>query len=150
MKKVINILFVTCFASAVTAQTPAVPPAKKPLLAPAPVEKAFEQKFPNATNLHWGKESLKEWEAEFVFKGENISANFTSDGKWVETEKEIKASEFPKAVAEAIQKQYPGWIITEADITQTEKNGTIYEAAIKNGKLKKGVAFKEDGIPVKE
>lgn len=143
-------IFVLCCAIGVTAQTQTALPAKKQLQPPATVEKAFEQKFPNATNVHWGKENAKEWEAEFVLKGENISANFTSDGKWVETEKEIKATELPTAVAEAIKKQYPGWSITEADKTETEKNGTIYEVAIKKGKDKKGVAFKENGSPVAE
>jgi len=134
------------------AQTPATQsqPAKKKPVAPATVQKTFEQKFPKATKVSWGKENEKEWEAEFTFKGSKLSANFTSDGAWVETEKEISVSELPKAVADAIQKQYPDWKITEADQTETAKNGVIYEADIKSGTKKKGVAFKEDGTPVAE
>ena len=117
---------------------------------PAAVQKAFEQKFPKATNVSWGKENEKEWEAEFTFSGGKLSANFTNDGAWVETEKVIAVSEFPKAVTNAIQKNYPGWKISEADRTETAKNGLIYEADIKSGIHKKEVAFKEDGTPVKE
>jgi len=63
---------------------------------------------------------------------------------------QIKAADFPKAVTVAIEKNYPKWIVTEADKTETPKNGTIYEADIKNGNDKKSVAFKEDGTPVNE
>ncbi len=117
---------------------------------PAAVQKAFEQKFPKATKVSWGKENKKEWEAEFTLDGSKISANFALDGTWMETEREIKVSELPKAVANAISKAYPGWKITEADKTETAKNGLIYEADIKSGIHKKGLAYKEDGTPVKE
>src|SRR5216683_4680125 len=101
MKKIIFIAIMLIGANAIIAQTPATPtqsqPAKKKLVVPAAVQKAFEQKFPKATKVGWGKENEKEWEAEFTFNGSKLSANFTSDGVWVETEKEIAISELPKA-----------------------------------------------------
>ena len=117
---------------------------------PKAVKAAFEKKFPNSTNVKWGKEAPKEWEAEFTFEGNKISANFAEDGAWLETEKQIKSAELPKDVAAAIKAKYPGWKIAEADKTETAKNGTIYEADLKNGAKKKSTAFKEDGTPVKE
>lgn len=68
----------------------------------------------------------------------------------METEKEIKAGDLPKAVTAAIKSKYPGWSIAEADKTETSIHGTIYEANLKNGIKKKTLAFKEDGTPVKE
>ena len=117
---------------------------------PKAVKDAFNKKFPAATKITWGKEAAKEWEAEFTFEGSKISANFYEDGTWLETEKEIKATSLPKAVANAIKTTYPGWKIAEADKTETSKHGTIYEADLKKGTSKKGVAYKEDGTPVKE
>jgi len=117
---------------------------------PAAVQKAFEKKFPNATSVSWGKEGDKEWEAEFTFDGDKISANFAEDGTWLETEQEIKSESLPKAVIEAINLKYSGWTITEADKTETLKHGTIFEADLKKGKEKKAVAFKEDGLPIVE
>ena len=114
------------------------------------VQKAFEKKFPNSTKLKWRKENPTEWEAEFTINKENISANFAIDGTWLETEREIKVAELPEAVRDAIQKQYPGWKITEADKTETAKTGTIYEADLKKGKEKNEVAYLENGMPVKE
>ena len=117
---------------------------------PKAVTEAFNKKFPSATKITWGKEAAKEWEANFTFEGSKISANFYEDGTWLETEKEIKATSLPAAVAAAIKTTYPGWTIAEADKTETSKHGTIYEADLKKGISKKGVAYKEDGKPVKE
>ena len=117
---------------------------------PKAVKEAFAKKFPTATKVSWGKEAAKEWEAEFTYEGSKISANFAQDGTWLETENEIKAAALPTKVTEAIAKQFPGWKIVEADKTETSKHGTIYEADLKKGGNKKGVAYKEDGTPVKE
>lgn len=117
---------------------------------PKAVKDSFDKKFPTASKITWGKEAAKEWEAEFTFEGSKISANFYEDGTWLETEKEIKATNLPVAVAAAIKKNYQGWAVAEADKTETSKHGTIYEADLKKGTLKKSVAYKEDGTPVKE
>jgi hypothetical protein len=119
------------------------------LTPPTAVKKAFAQKFPNATKVKWGKENKTEFEAEFTLNGTKISANFAQNGDWVETEAQIKVSELPKAVTDAINKQYPGWKIIKAEKTDNAKEGTIYEAGIMSGKHKKGVEFKADGTPVK-
>ena len=117
---------------------------------PEVVVKAFNKKFPNATKVSWGKEAAKEYEAEFTFEGKKISANFFEDGTWLETEKQIPATELPKAVQSAVKTKYPGWTIKEADMTDTAKHGAIYEVDLKMAKKKKSAAFKEDGSPVKE
>lgn len=117
---------------------------------PSAVTTAFNKKFETATNVKWGKEGAKEWEAEFTFEGSSISANFTDEGIWLETEREIKVADLPKAVTASISSKYSGWTITEADKTETSKHGTIYEADLKKGKEKKEVDFKEDGTLVVE
>ena len=40
---------------------------------PLVVQKSFDKKFPSATNISWGRESTKEWAAEFTFEGKNYS-----------------------------------------------------------------------------
>jgi hypothetical protein len=114
---------------------------------PAAVQKAFEKMFPNALKVSWSKETAKEWEAEFTFEGSSISANFAEDGTWLETEKEIKPANLPKAVSDAIKTKFPGWTISEADKTETSKQGIIYEVELRKGTVKKSVAFKDDGTP---
>lgn len=116
----------------------------------AAVLKTFNEKFPTATDVKWGMETKTEFEADFKVDGKSISANFAADGSWLETEMQIPVSELPKPVADAIQKQYPGFQILEADKTETAKHGTIYEADIKSGSIKKALAYKEDGTTVIE
>ena len=117
---------------------------------PDVVKKSFVKKFPTVTKVSWGKESATEWEAEFSLNGKKVSANFAQDGAWLETENKIAIASLPKPVAAAIKSRYAEWTITEADMTETAKNGTVYEADLKMGKMKKGVAYKADGTPVVE
>ena len=117
---------------------------------PKVVSDAFTKKFPTATKVSWGKEGPKEWEAEFTFNGEKISANFGQDGTWLETEQEIKAANLPAAVLTIINLKYAEWRIVEVDKTETAKNGTIYEIDLKKGLKSKSLAFKADGAAVKE
>ena len=115
---------------------------------PEAVQKAFTKMFPTVTKVKWGKENATEYEAEFDLNGAEMSANFTSDGTWVETETEIEASQLPAAVSTAIEKQYSGWAIREAAKVESATKGLIYEADIKSGVQRKEVAFKEDGTSV--
>jgi Putative beta-lactamase-inhibitor-like, PepSY-like len=140
MKKIaLMFIAVAIFCSCSFAMTP-----------PKVVKDAFDKKFPAATKITWGKESAKEWEADFSLDGIKISAVFFEDGKWLETEQMIKASELPKAVADVIKAKYTGWTIAEADKTESSKLGSIYEADLKKGKSKKSVAIKADGTIVTE
>ncbi|WP_367752378.1 PepSY-like domain-containing protein [Flavobacterium sp. WC2430] len=139
MKKLVMLLSVILMYSFAFAGTP-----------PEAVKKAFAKKFPTATKVSWGKEAPKEWEADFTFEGNSISANFLQDGTWLETEKEIKAMNLPKAVLATVKSNYLDWKIAEADLTETAKNGTIYEVELKKGLKRKSLAFKANGTLVKE
>lgn len=66
---------------------------------PTEVSEVFRQKFPNApANVTFHKENKAEWEAEFEQNGKETSANFTADGRWLETETEVTAADLPAAL----------------------------------------------------
>ncbi|MFP5042140.1 hypothetical protein [Parasediminibacterium sp. JCM 36343] len=76
MKKIVLLfMIVAIFCSCSFAMTP-----------PKVVKDAFDKRFPTATKITWGKESAKEWEADFSLDGIKISAVFFEDGRWLETE----------------------------------------------------------------
>lgn len=111
---------------------------------PANAKTFLTQKFPNATNVKWGKESSKEWEVEFKVSGKNFSASFDNAGAWIESEYEIAASEVPNAVNATIQKEFAGYKITLSEISET-KDGKVYEFGLVKGKDKKEVAIDPNG-----
>ena len=113
---------------------------------PAAVQKAFAQKFAKATEIKWGKENSNEYEADFVLEGINMSANFATDGTWLETETTIPVSQLPAGVTAAIAKQYPNSTVIEADKIESAGKVTLYETEIKTGTKKKEVVFDDKGV----
>lgn len=116
---------------------------------PAKIKTAFEQKFPTAQKVKWDKENETEWEAEFKMNGLEYSANFSSDGKWMETEYEIEKSEIPQVVKQTLDNEFAGYDIEEAEISETT-DGKVYEFALEKGETELEVAISPDGKVVKK
>lgn len=116
---------------------------------PPAVTKAFNGKYPHATNVKWGKESAKEFEAEFKLNGANVSANFGLDGSWKETETTINEGELPPAVTNALNTKYPWAIISLAEKIEKPLNKIFYEVNIKVNGKKKELELDADGRFVK-
>jgi len=100
--------------------------------APEKVKAAFNQKFPKAKKVEWEKENESEWEAEFKVDGEEYSANFSSDGEWMETEYEIKESEIPANIRAILNQNFTDYKIEEPEIAETPA-GKSYEMEIEMG-----------------
>lgn len=115
---------------------------------PTAVKAAFAKKFPGAT-AEWGKENSKEYEAEFKLNGKSMSANFLTDGSWVETEAEISQTDVPAAVKTAVEKKYPGAVISKVYKIDNAKGELTYEVEIKTGGKKKELVLKSDGTIIK-
>ena len=112
---------------------------------PAAVTKAFNSKYSNATNIKWGKESAKEYEAEFKLNGTNVSANFSTDGTWVETETTINTSDLPATIANTINTKYHGAVIYLVEKIEKPGNKILYEVNIKIKGKKKELEMNPDG-----
>ncbi|HEY6064190.1 MAG TPA: PepSY-like domain-containing protein [Chitinophagaceae bacterium] len=115
------------------------------LKVPEAVKNAFAARFPAATNVSWGKENAKEYEAEFKLNNNSVSANFGLDGSWVETESVIPVSELPAAVKTAVSTKYPGGSITLAEKTEQPGNKVLFEVAVKVNGKKKSMELNPDG-----
>src|SRR5690349_20267267 len=102
---------------------------------PASVKESFAKQFPDVRKVAWSRESEGEYEAEFRTKGSEQSANFDSNGNWLETETEIKKIDLPSNVVETINKEFPGYEMEEAELTETKHNGTFYELEIEKGEV---------------
>ncbi len=116
---------------------------------PETVKTAFAKKFPSVKKVDWEKESNSEWEAEFKMNRIEYSANFTTDGKWLETEHEISKNEIPQKIKVALDTEFKSYKIEEAEISETAA-GSVYEFELEKGEKTLEVVFNLDGNKLKE
>ena len=112
---------------------------------PAAVNQAFTKAFPSTTVKKWDKEDGN-YEANFSKDGKTMSATFDANGKWMETETDIKISELPAAVTDYVKANYKSATIKEAAIISNSSSSKIYEAEVKG----KDLLFDETGKFIKE
>ena len=117
--------------------------------APTKVKDAFNKKFPQAKSVHWDKENATEWEAEFKMEGKEYSANFGTDGTWKETEYEISEKELPTSVKNTLSKDFKGYDIEGAEVTETPKF-KAYEVELEKGETTIEVVIDEHGKVLKK
>ena len=113
---------------------------------PSSVLKAFKAKFANASDIKWNIEKSKDYEAEFKFSDIEYSANFRQDGTWLETETELKVSQLPQTVSQAISKDFAGFKIDEASKNETSDNKTFYEVEVSKDKEKYELKISTTGV----
>jgi Putative beta-lactamase-inhibitor-like, PepSY-like len=101
---------------------------------PSPVIQTFKSMFPDAMNISWEMEEAHTFEADFKNNTGKHSAAFNAEGQWIETETEMKVSDLPIPVKEAIAKEFQGYKTEEACLVDHAKHGICYEAEIEKGK----------------
>jgi len=116
--------------------------------APQNVLNAFNQKFPNAKEVEWGKESENIWEAEFESSDKDMSANFNLKGEWLETETELAKKELPARVKATIKTTYKGYKVEEVGYTETPQL-KAYEIEVKKGEKLIEVMLDDSGNIIK-
>lgn len=106
---------------------------------PPAVFSAFQAKFPTApAKVKWHRERNGEWEAEFETNGVETSANFDTNGQWLETETGIAFAELPAALQTSLQD------VKTKELTRIQRaDGKIrYEVQVK----RKELLFDENGV----
>jgi hypothetical protein len=144
MKQILILLFITLFFASVL-YSQKINENK----IPDTVKSSFYSKFPNAENVKWGKESKSVYEAEFKLSDTDMSANFSVEGEWLETETEIQITSLPQAVIDAVNRDYNDAKITGASKIVRPDNKIIYEADIKYNHHKKEVLYDDQGNETK-
>ncbi|MEH0154071.1 PepSY-like domain-containing protein [Limibacter armeniacum] len=95
---------------------------------PVAVSSTFQQMFPKVSHLQWEMED-NNWEAEFKVKGSEYSANFDTNGKWLETEVAIAISDLPQPVSGTLKDRFPACKTKEVEKVSTPK-GTSFEVVL--------------------
>lgn len=112
---------------------------------PSAVKEAFIKQYPETKVKKWKKDSAN-YEAEFNVNGLETQAVYDSNGNFIESEIEMKASELPKAVKDYIASNLHGKKIKDA-AKITDSTGRIsYKAEVDN----EGYIFDSDCSFVKK
>jgi len=122
---------------------------KEKVEVPEKVKTAFTQKFPEATDAEWDKEKDTEWEAEFKMSGKEYSANFSTDGQWLETEYEITVREIPANIKTNIDSSFTGYTIKKAELSE-KTTGKVYEIKVEKAENKVELVYDSNGTLVKQ
>lgn len=116
---------------------------------PGPVQKAFEQKFPNAASVKWEKENAHEYEASFTWKGEKYSANFSDNGEWLETETLVAFNMLPGKVQSAFTSVHKSETAKAVSKIETSKGTVKYEIEFRQGVKTIELFYDQDGKELK-
>jgi len=112
---------------------------------PKPVIDAFSENFKGASVKSWEKEKNGNYEAEFKFNKKEISATFSDDGTLIETENEIAITALPQMVLGIIEKDFPGFKISEVSQITMPSGAQTFETEVKKGNEKFDLIFDSNG-----
>ncbi len=131
IRLVIALLFTLSYASAQNA--------------PDIVQKAFDERYPGASDVNWEKEIPRGWIAEFVWNSQNMKVNYTLNGIWVSSQTQIPQPEIPEQVYATINSFYPDWKIVLATKIESGNGDPLYKAAIQKEMQLQEIIVKSDG-----
>ncbi len=112
---------------------------------PASVISSFKTMFPKALKVKWEKEGKDAYEAEFMLNKVEYSANFDKNGKWQETEVEVKFNQLPVEVQQAVKNQFADFKVNEASKIENLKYKLCFEVEVEKAKEKLDLLFSPKG-----
>lgn len=105
---------------------------------PQAVRDAFQKAHPGVSGVEYATETLDgqaAYEVEYKDKGQEIEAIYSGDGVLLATEEDIKTSELPAVVVNAIKKEHPHATLKEAEkILKPDGSLRGYEVEIAEGR----------------
>lgn len=110
-----------------------------------PYKVSFRQKYPQASAVSWSKDDHGYHEAHFEQEGKSYRADFTKDGRWVETERSIDYDELPDRVKTVIKDEYDPDDVVEVEFVDNGEKGQFYDVELKEKGKKFDVEIAADG-----
>jgi hypothetical protein len=98
---------------------------------PEAVEIAFKEKYPGENDPDWEKDRNGNFESSFKIDGKKYRADFSPEGKWIETERSLKKKDLPKAIEEKLEKDFDDFDIVEIEEVQHSTKGLFYDVELK-------------------
>lgn len=119
---------------------------------------AFQQKFPNATDVEWDKEG-RYYVAEFKSVPEtganrqpcDMEAWFDSRANWKMTVSDVVYSILPAVVKDAFTSgNFGTWNVENAHIVERDGKENLYLLEVEHGRSERDLIYNQKGVLVKE
>lgn len=116
---------------------------------PKAVGKKFNSRFASAQDVKWGTNEGN-WEAQFIYRGQNTTAEFSDSAKWIQTMVEMDVKNIYAPVQRALDKDYPDYKVAYGEkVTRKDRKDYYYVEIVhkkKNaGTQKMGLFFDKTG-----
>ena len=100
---------------------------------PAAVKSSFKTKYPGVVKVGWQMANANEYKANFTMKKSALTAYFSPEGTWRQTETMMKIPEIPQNIRRSIPKQFPGSKIRNAYKISKKEGAPTYKILIQQG-----------------
>ena len=110
--------------------------------APADMVSEFRFRYPHASNITW-KNNRNGYEVVFVLNNSNMQTNFSPEGEWQQTSRQISFSALPLEVqTDFYSSRFKAWNIIVIEEVQSMSEPMQYNISVtKSGLLKKHLLF---------
>lgn len=113
---------------------------------PKSVKEAFQAKYPGENDPDWEVDAHGNFESHFKIDGIKYRADFAPNGNWIETETSIDKKDLPKAIKEAIKKNYGNEKITEVEKVDSATKGEFYDVEFKKKGKNMDIEYRASGV----
>lgn len=112
---------------------------------PKEVKATFKSMYPKENDPDWHKDKNGNFESNFKKDGKHYKADFSPDGKWLETERRILKKDLPNVIREKIDKDFKDYKLVEIEEVDHNSKGRFYDVELKKDGKKKDVEFNAQG-----
>ena len=112
---------------------------------PKIVEEVFAEFYPDVEVKEWELDKHGYWEAKFEIGDLKFRADFFKEGKWRETERDIKFLELPFLIRKSIQEKFSDRELNEIEWVDSAEKGLFYDLEFKKEGPNMDVVYAPDG-----
>ena len=114
-----------------------------PVKVPEAAAKVISSSYPTASGLKWSEKKGR-YKADFKVGKTDHKLWMDAAGVVLKHEYEIKKAELPKAIQDAVAKDFAGYTVGDCEKTE-ENNAATYKVELKSAQGKKKVDFSSEG-----
>ena len=111
---------------------------------------AFRAKYQAAQQESWEQIDTNKYQVAFFNAKKRQIARFDRDGKWIETETEVNFSQVPRAISNAVSKQFANYEVQQVAQIESPDGTMTYEVVVFNAKGNYDVIFSAKGDVLKK